>query len=322
MVLDADSTLVSCLPLLSLSPRPVFALCIAVIASVSIVTTLLETRARLSSLAELARHTSHVQCLRVHSPNDVPRVRQTVSHELTAGDVIELTTGDVPCDLVLLSGGAVVNESMLTGEAIPVIKTTVVLPLDPTAFVPLGLEARSTLYAATKVLQLKPSTPNGKVFAMVVRTGFATTKGALILSILYPKPSSFKFVQQSFKFIGSLFAMSLVGFAVSVWQLSLHHAAVQTMIIRGLDLITIVVPPSLPLALSVGVNFALVALKARRIFCISPSRINLAGKIQFMSAHSRPHARNGKRRSTPGHALFEMWKLGACLDGERTQRIC
>ncbi len=54
------------------------------------------------------------------------------------------------------------------------------------------------------------------------------------------------------------------------------------MILRALDLITIVVPPSLPLAMSVGTNFALAVLRTQRIFCISPSRINLAGKVKLM----------------------------------------
>ena len=30
----------------------------------------------------------------------------------------------MPCDLILLNGSAVVNESMLTGESIPIIKSS------------------------------------------------------------------------------------------------------------------------------------------------------------------------------------------------------
>ena len=44
-------------------------------------------------------------------------------------------------------------------------------------------------------------------------------------------------------------------------------------------MITIVVPPSLPLALTVGVAYALVALRRASIFCVSPPRVNLAGKV-------------------------------------------
>ena len=58
-------------------------------------------------------------------------------------------------------------------------------------------DAQRTLFAATKVLQNKPREAGAKVCAVVVRTGFSTAKGALILSILYPRPSYFNFLQVS-----------------------------------------------------------------------------------------------------------------------------
>lgn len=49
---------------------------------------------------------------------------------------------------------------------------------------------------------------------------------------------------------------------------------------RILDLITVVVPPSLPCAMTVGTVYSQSRLKKRNIFCISPARINVAGKIK------------------------------------------
>ncbi len=52
-----------------------------------------------------------------------------------------------------------------------------------------------------------------------------------------------------------------------------------TILIRALDLITVVVPPALPATLSIGTSFAIGRLRKLGIFCISPSRVNVAGQI-------------------------------------------
>ena len=54
------------------------------------------------------------------------------------------------------------------------------------------------------------------------------------------------------------------------------------MIDKSLDLITITVPPALPATMSVGVAFAINRLKRKKIFCISPPRVNVSGMIQIM----------------------------------------
>ena len=56
----------------------------------------------------------------------------------------------------------------------------------------------------------------------------------------------------------------------------------QFILIRALDLITIVVPPALPATLTIGTSFALSRLRKREIFCISPNRVNVAGTIDVM----------------------------------------
>ena len=53
-------------------------------------------------------------------------------------------------------------------------------------------------------------------------------------------------------------------------------------IIRALDLITIIVPPALPATLTIGTSFALSRLRKRQIFCISPNRVNVAGTVDVM----------------------------------------
>ena len=53
-------------------------------------------------------------------------------------------------------------------------------------------------------------------------------------------------------------------------------------LVRALDIITIVVPPALPAAMTIGTVYAQNRLKKQGIFCISPPRINIGGKLKLI----------------------------------------
>lgn len=54
------------------------------------------------------------------------------------------------------------------------------------------------------------------------------------------------------------------------------------MIDNGLNLITTLVPPTLPTAIATGTIFAIERLKEKGIFCIAPSAVNNAGRVNVM----------------------------------------
>ena len=106
------------------------------------------------------------------------------SGRLVAGDVLVVPPAgmEVPCDAALLTGNAIVNEAMLTGEvgvaisgchgdtigeSVPVTKTPV--PRDHTPYQP-DLAKKHTLFGGTRVIQTR-FYGNAKVLAVVVRTG-------------------------------------------------------------------------------------------------------------------------------------------------------
>ena len=63
---------------------------------------------------------------------------------------------------------------------------------------------KHTLLCGTEVIQTRSTSQNNHVLAVVIRTGFATTKGNLVRSIMYPAPVDFKFEEDSYKFVGFL----------------------------------------------------------------------------------------------------------------------
>lgn len=87
----------------------------------SIAITLIETIRNLRNVKRMAQYSCLVNVMRHEDENLLETVN---SADLVPGDVIEVPENCVmPCDAILLTGSCIVNESMLTGESIPVIKT-------------------------------------------------------------------------------------------------------------------------------------------------------------------------------------------------------
>ncbi|KAI1315866.1 hypothetical protein EDD11_000242 [Mortierella claussenii] len=277
-----------------------YAGCILVISTVSVISELIETKKTMKRMRNMSKFTCNVKVYRTGI------WRYIGSDELVPGDVFEITDSGLsvfPCDAILLTGDCIVNESMLTGESVPVSK----IPVTDRALQLLDLSlsnipsdlARHFLFSGTKIVRARPGIAAPKKalrvdhdeygmnqpargLAMAVRTGFNTTKGALIRSMLFPKPNDFQFYRDSFRFIGILACIAFCGFLVSTVNFIRMGVPLRLMLIKALDLITIVVPPALPATMSIGTSFAIARLKKSSIFCISPTRVNIGGKINCM----------------------------------------
>lgn len=278
---------IASLVLWSLDEYYYYAVCIFLMSAGSIIATLIETRSTMKRLREISRFECDVRVLRNGFWANVS------SSDLVPGDVYEISDpslGQFPSDSLLLSGDCIVNESMLTGESVPVSKipatddTLELMNLGASSVSP--ETARHFLFCGTKIIRARRPQDNGEdqgvALAMVVRTGFNTTKGSLVRSMLFPKPSGFKFYRDSFRYIAVMGCIAILGFIVSFINFLRLGMAWHLIVVRALDLITIVVPPALPATLTIGTNFALSRLRKKQIFCISPQRVNVGGKIDVM----------------------------------------
>jgi cation-transporting ATPase 13A3/4/5 len=109
--------------------------------------------------------------------------------------------------------------------------------------------------------------------------------------MLFPKPSDFEFYYDSFKFIGILAFMSVVGTCIDLvpWLEAYFGYSGEkindiwwVITIKASQIITITVPPALPTCMQIGISVALSRLQVKQTYCISPQKINEAGRINCM----------------------------------------
>ncbi|KAL2103581.1 hypothetical protein ACEWY4_000449 [Coilia grayii] len=253
-----------------------YAACVFIISLISIAISLYEIRKQSNTLRKMAQLIVPVTVRR-----NTGEEESVSSLELVPGDCILIPSEGLllPCDAALLVGECMVNESMLTGESIPVIKTP--LPGGGERY-SADAQRRHTLFCGTQAIQAKGNYPGGRgALAVVVCTGFFTAKGDLISSILYPQPINFRFYKDAIKFLLFLGLLALGGTIYSIVMLNRSSTSVVQLLIRSLDIVTIIVPPALPAAITTGTIYAQRRLKKQGIFCISPPRINVSGKVSL-----------------------------------------
>lgn len=219
--------------------------------------------------------------------------QEVSTEELVPGDVVSIlrTKPDsgVPCDLLLLRGTCIVNEAMLSGESTPLLKESVELREGTDRLDMNGADRNSVLFSGTKAIQVSPgeannaskqlATPDGGCLAVVLRTGFGTTQGQLVRTMIFSTERVSANNLESFIFIGFLLIFAIAA-SWYVWVEGRKKDMDKGKLLLDVVLvITSVVPPELPMELSLAVNASLVALSKYAIFCTEPFRIPLAGKV-------------------------------------------
>ncbi|KAJ3072573.1 hypothetical protein HDU98_003347 [Podochytrium sp. JEL0797] len=260
---------------------------------ISVILAFWETTEKEKLLEGMCQHTGIVNVKR----KGVWNVIQAT--ELVPGDVIEvgIILPTLPCDAVLISGSCIMNEGMLTGESKPVPKSAI-LPdelseLDFSVADPSNSRqmSRFFLFLGTKVIRASGEETVGafhdssdklEALALVVRTGMNTTKGCLIRSIMYPKPETFNYIQESLSYCILLAVLSLAGALITIFRFHQEGFPWDVIKLRTGDLFSIAVPVALPATIAVGVGFSIGRLKRVGIYCLSAARVNVCGQIEVM----------------------------------------
>ncbi|EGG16574.1 putative cation-transporting ATPase [Cavenderia fasciculata] len=219
--------------------------------------------------------------------------KQIDTTEILPGDVVSMVRGETeaksvaPCDLLLLSGGVVVNEAMLTGESTPHHKESIA---ERSSKNPLDYKNDKIhiMYGGTTIVQHTPAEKTLKIskppdkgcIAYALKTGFDTNQGRLMRTIWFSTERVTANNKESFLFIIFLLIFAI---AASIYLfirgIEDNQRSKYKLILHCIMVITSVVPPELPMELSLAVNNSLMSLVRLGIYCTEPFRIPLAGKV-------------------------------------------
>ncbi|KAK4172373.1 putative type V cation-transporting ATPase [Triangularia setosa] len=220
------------------------------------------------------------------------------SDKLLPGDLVSVSRtkedSGVACDMILVEGTAIVNEAMLSGESTPLLKDSIQLRPGEAEIDIEGLDKNSFLWGGTKVLQVthgnteeeRPrlasgvsTPPDNGAMAIVTKTGFETSQGSLVRTMIYSTERVSANNAEALFFILFLLIFALAA-SWYVWDEGVKKDRKRSKLLLDCILITTsVVPPELPMELSLAVNTSLAALAKFAIFCTEPFRIPFAGRI-------------------------------------------
>ncbi|CAK9059542.1 unnamed protein product [Durusdinium trenchii] len=231
------------------------------------------TRPNQKKVANLARVHQTCSVLREGKYKDVDVT------EIALGDIVQVNAGrdvELPCDGLLISGSLIVNESMLTGEPMPVAKT----PIESDEIRPKS----NKVFAGTRVLESE-GLPEDQHRALVYCTevGALTTRGSLVRMVLFPASVRFKYTEQLPQVYGimCLYACVLI-------LLKFTSVNEGSWVVKFLNIACCLVGalnPMLPVSLVMGQSASAKRLtdgENYQIKCLQPGRIPIAGKISTM----------------------------------------
>ena len=197
------------------------------------------------------------------------------SDNLVPGDIVILPENDfiLPCDLLLMTGTCIMNESFLSGESNPVFKSHI--PRNGDKFN--KNDTKYILYSGTKILQSK-----NEAVGLVIGVGFDTEKGKLIRNILFceDKRELDRKNKERLKIILYLLIICFIGMLLPLKKIIFSlELPKQKVLVLYLELITNLLPSAITISIAIGIYVSFIRLKKQEISCLDRNKIDIAGNV-------------------------------------------
>ncbi|CRG93265.1 cation transporting ATPase, putative [Plasmodium gallinaceum] len=231
------------------------------------------------------------------------------SNMLLPGDIYilanELNGNDniCTCETLLIEGICITDESILTGESIPLIKAAIDknteekndINFEKSIFLDKidikNKHKKNIVYAGTNVLLTKndknefnnKKLPISGCVGIVLKNGFTTYQGKLVRTIINTseKVNSSGIDSIVFLLILLLFSISSSAYVVYSVLQSNHERNLYKLVLSVSHIITAVIPPEFPITLSLAVTISIVYLYNLKIYCTEPFRLPFSGKSKI-----------------------------------------
>jgi len=223
------------------------------------------------------------------------------------------------CDMAVLDGGLIMDESLLTGESVAQVKSPVFEALEPKdGKILINVERNKTniAFGGTKIAGIitgpqgpLPGVPGhslasdtavettGNTVApppdtdvgadgpaatlVVLRTAFETSQGQLIRKIVFDEERTASVNRDaSFFMLVMIVVAALAGVYTFVRGYHNNVAPLNKLILQALNVFIWAIPQSLPMELSMLVAKGVEKLRKRNVYCTEPFTVITAGKVK------------------------------------------
>ncbi|DBA65621.1 TPA: hypothetical protein ACH3X2_002681 [Trebouxia sp. C0005] len=210
------------------------------------------------------------------------RVRAVSPRRLVPGDVVVLLAGKATCDMVLLRGSCLVEESLLSGEAAQVRKSSI-------GGMGLGqyhpnTHHAYTVHSGTNVEQVwNEEDAEDEVLAMVVRTGLCTSMGSMMRQVVYnAMPTRNRLLRDYFIFCAGCLVLQFAHFSLFIAKAKKYEDDPVDAFQRVVDNFIASWPMTTPTVLILALAVRIVNLKQKGIETLQPDKLQAAANTEIV----------------------------------------